>query len=199
MVEVTRMPITPFLNGQKFDAETRRVLGVAFELVCVALRTGDCDDDVKQCIASGGSLILFLVLVLGGGLAIGFLTAPGEWYAGLGKPGFNPPNWLFAPVWMVLYVLIAVAGWRVWRKDASGWPMWLWCAQLLLNFLWLPTFFAAHQIGLAFLVILLLLVSIIAFIFTAWRQDRAAAWLFIPYAAWVGFASVLNGSILVMN
>ncbi len=63
----------------------------------------------------GGSLILFLVLVLGGGLAIGFLTAPGEWYAGLGKPGFNPPNWLFAPVWMVLYVLIAVAGWRVWR------------------------------------------------------------------------------------
>jgi tryptophan-rich sensory protein len=146
-----------------------------------------------------GSLILFLVLVLGGGLAIGFLTAPGEWYAGLGKPGFNPPNWLFAPVWTVLYVLIAVAGWRVWRKDASGWPMWLWCAQLLLNLLWSPTFFAAHQIGVAFLVILLLLVSILAFIFTAWRQDRAAAWLFIPYTAWVGFASVLNGSILVMN
>jgi tryptophan-rich sensory protein len=92
-------------------------------------------------------LILFLVLVMGGGVAIGFLTAPGEWYAGLAKPSFNPPNWLFGPVWTLLYLLIAVAGWRVFESDRGGWPMKLWWAQLALNFLWSPVFFAAHQIS----------------------------------------------------
>ncbi len=145
------------------------------------------------------ALILFLLLVIGGGVAIGYLTAPGEWYAGLAKPLFNPPNWVFAPVWTVLYVLIAVAGWRVWCKDSGGWPMPLWGTQLVLNFLWSPTFFAAHRIGLALLVILLLLAAILAFIALSWRQDRAAAWLFAPYAAWVGFASLLNGAIFALN
>ncbi|HWM81644.1 MAG TPA: TspO/MBR family protein [Pseudolabrys sp.] len=145
------------------------------------------------------SLVLFLVLVIGGGLAIGFLTAPGEWYAGLAKPSFNPPNWIFAPVWTVLYVLIAAAGWRVWQCKSDGWPIRLWWAQLLLNFLWSPIFFAAHQINLALVVILLLLAVILVFIATSWRRDRPAALLFIPYAAWVAFASVLNASILVLN
>jgi translocator protein len=144
-------------------------------------------------------LIVFLVLVVGGGLAIGYLTAPGEWYARLAKPAFNPPGWIFGPVWTVLYVLIAVVGWRVWQRDRAGWPMKLWWTQLALNFLWSPVFFAAHQIGLALLVILVLLAAILAFIATAWRQDRVAAWLFVPYAAWVAFASVLNGSIWILN
>jgi tryptophan-rich sensory protein len=145
------------------------------------------------------SLILFLVLVLGGGLVLGFLTTPGEWYAGLAKPSFNPPAWLFGPVWTVLYVLIAIAGWRVWQRDRTGWPMKLWWAQLALNFLWTPVFFAAHQIGPALVVILLMLAAILAFIVTAWRLDRVAAWLFVPYAAWVAFASLLNGSIWMLN
>jgi tryptophan-rich sensory protein len=145
------------------------------------------------------SLILFLVLVLGGGLVLGFLTTPGEWYAGLAKPSFNPPAWLFGPVWTVLYVLIAIAGWRVWQRDRTGWPMKLWWAQLALNFLWTPVFFGAHQLGLALVVILLMLAAILAFIATAWRLDRVAAWLFVPYAAWVAFASVLNGSIWMLN
>jgi tryptophan-rich sensory protein len=143
--------------------------------------------------------ILFFALVVGGGLAIGFMTAPGEWYAGLAKPSFNPPAWVFAPVWTVLYILIAIAGWRIWQHDRSGWPMRLWWAQLALNFAWSPVFFAAHLIGLALIVILLLLAAILAFIATAWRQDRAAAWLFAPYAAWVAFASVLNGAIWMLN
>jgi len=146
-----------------------------------------------------GPLILFLVLVTGGGLAIGFLTAPSEWYAGLAKPSFNPPHWLFGPVWTLLYLLIAVAGWRAFESDRGGWPMKLWWAQLALNFLWSPVFFAAHRIGLALAVILLLLGAILAFIVMSWRQDRVAAWLFAPYAAWVGFASVLNASILVLK
>ena len=76
------------------------------------------------------SLALFLALVLGGRLVLGFLTAPGAWYAGLAKPAFNPPAWLFGPVWTVLYILIAVSGWRVWQCDPHGWPMNLWWAQL---------------------------------------------------------------------
>lgn len=96
-----------------------------------------------------GSLALFLFLVIGGGLAIGYLTAPGEWYACLAKPSFNPPGWIFGPVWTVLYVLIAVAGWRIFERDRPGWQTRLWWAQLALNFLWSPVFFAAHRIGLA--------------------------------------------------
>ncbi len=146
-----------------------------------------------------GPLTLFLLLVFGGGFVIGFLTAPGEWYAALTKPPFNPPNWVFAPVWTVLYVLIAVAGWRTFERDRSSWPMKLWWAQLVLNFLWSPVFFAAHRIGLALLVILLLLAAILAFLVMSWRQSRVAAWLFAPYAAWVAFAAVLNGSIWLLN
>jgi tryptophan-rich sensory protein len=95
--------------------------------------------------------------------------------------------------------MIAVAGWRVWQRDRGGWPMKLWSAQLVLNFLWTPVFFGAHQISLALVVILLMLAAILAFIATAWRQDRVAAWLFAPYAAWVAFASVLNVSLLELN
>ena len=145
------------------------------------------------------ALVPFLLLVVGGGLAIGWLTAPGDWYARLEKPAFNPPGWLFPPVWTVLYVLVAVAGWRLWRLDRGGWSMKLWWAQLILNFLWSPVFFGAHRIGLALIVILLLLPAILAFIAVAWRQDRAAALLFLPYAAWVAFALALNASILMLN
>jgi tryptophan-rich sensory protein len=145
------------------------------------------------------ALIGFCVLTLGGGLAIGFLTAPGQWYAGLAKPAFNPPDWLFSPVWTVLYALIAVAGWRTFERDRGGWPMRLWWAQLGLNFLWSPTFFAAHLIGLALLVVFLLLAAVVAFIILSWRQDRVAASLFAPYAAWVAFASVLNAAIWLLN
>jgi tryptophan-rich sensory protein len=145
------------------------------------------------------ALIPFLVLVVGGGLVLGGLTTPGAWYAGLAKPSFNPPGWLFGPVWTVLYVFIAIAGWRVWQRDRHGMAMKLWWAQLALNFLWTPVYFGAHQIGLAFVVILLMLAAILAFILSAWRLDRVAAGLFLPYAAWVAFASVLNGTIWALN
>jgi translocator protein len=148
---------------------------------------------------NGLSLALFLALVLGGGLVMGFLTAPGAWYAQLAKPSFNPPGWVFGPAWTALYVLIAIAGWRVWHRDRTGWPMKLWWAQLALNFLWTPVFFSAHQIGLALAIILALLVAILGFIVSAWREDRIAAWLFVPYAAWVAFASTLNASIFALN
>ena len=145
------------------------------------------------------SLLLFLLLVVGGGLIIGYVTAPGEWYAQLAKPGFNPPSWVFGPVWTVLYILIAIAGWRIWRVEPAGPAMKLWWAQLALNFLWSPAFFAVHRIDIAYGIILALLAAILAFIALAVRRDRPAALLFVPYAAWVGFASVLNGAILLLN
>jgi translocator protein len=144
-------------------------------------------------------LIAFLFLTIGGGVVVSYLTAPGEWYADLTKPSFNPPNWVFAPVWTVLYVLVAVAGWRTFMRQRVSLPMRLWWAQLALNFIWPPVFFAAHQIGYALLVVLLLLVTILTFISASWRKERIAAWLFAPYAAWVAFASVLNASIFTLN
>jgi tryptophan-rich sensory protein len=145
------------------------------------------------------SLLLLLALVVGGGLGIGSLTAPGAWYAQLAKPAFNPPGFVFAPVWTILYVLIAVAGWRVFRRDRGSAAMKLWWAQLALNFLWSPVFFVANRIGLALVVVVLLLGAVLAFIAAAWPHDRIAAWLFVPYAAWVAFAAVLNGAIFALN
>jgi translocator protein len=146
-----------------------------------------------------GSLVLFVALVLGGGLIIGFVTTPGAWYATLSKPPFSPPNWIFAPVWSTLYFIIAVAGWRVWIKDGNSAPMKLWWGQLALNFIWSPIFFSGHRIDIALGVIVLLLITIIGFMVITWRQDKIASLLFAPYAAWVAFASVLNGAIWLLN
>ncbi len=145
------------------------------------------------------SLVVFLVVVIGGGLAIGLVTRPDGWYAELAKPPFNPPNWIFGPVWTILYVLIAVAGWRTFRRDAGGTAMKLWAAQLALNFLWSPVFFAAHMVGAALAVVGLLFAAIVGFIAATWTVDRPAAWMFVPYAAWVAFATLLNASIWVLN
>lgn len=149
--------------------------------------------------ASRISLAAFVVVVLGTGLAIGFATLPGEWYADLAKPPFNPPNWIFGPVWSALYVLIGVAGWRVWRQDRTGPAMRLWVAQLLLNYLWSPVFFGLHQIGLAMIVIVALALAIVVFIAERWRRDQVAAWLFAPYAIWVAFATLLNLALWRLN
>lgn len=145
------------------------------------------------------SLILFIALVLGAGLAIGGLTVTGGWYDSLAKPAFSPPSWVFGPVWTAIYILIAIAGWRTWERDRTGWPMKAWWVQMALNFLWTPVYFGAHQIGGALVVILALLAAILAFIAATWRPDRVSAWLFAPYAAWVAFATALNASIWALN
>ena len=137
--------------------------------------------------------------MLGGGLLIGYATLPGAWYASLIKPPFNPPNWVFAPAWTILYVLIAVAGWRIWLREPAGAAMKIWVVQLVLNFGWSPTFFGAKLMGPALVVILALLASIVLFIATVWNRDRLSGWLFVPYAAWVAFATLLNASLLLLN
>ncbi|MCY6379957.1 TspO/MBR family protein [Hoeflea prorocentri] len=143
--------------------------------------------------------VVFLVLVIGGGLLIGSVTAPGEWYAALNKPPFNPPNWLFGPVWTALYVLIAMAGWRTWEAGRSSTNMKLWWLQMILNFLWSPVFFVLHVPWLALAVILATLAVIVIYILRSWISDRISALAFVPYAVWVAFASVLNLSIAILN
>lgn len=145
------------------------------------------------------ALVGFVVLVLGGGTLIGYLNLPGDWYAGLHKPFFNPPDWVFGPVWSVLYVLVAIAGWRIFCRVPFGMTMRVWWVQLVLNFLWSPTFFGLQLPGLGLVVIIALLVAIIGFIVLARRIARLAAWLFAPYALWVAFATLLNFSIWWLN
>ena len=144
-------------------------------------------------------LVIFLVLVVGTGFTIGYLNLPGSWYAGLMKPWFNPPNWIFAPVWTVIYVMIAIAGWRTWSVDFRGTAMRLWIIQMGLNFLWPPTFFSLHWPGVALAVIVSLLAAIVAFIVRQWQSDRISSVLFLPYAAWIVFASLLNLAIVNLN
>lgn len=144
-------------------------------------------------------LALFMVVVIGAGSVIGVATAPADWYAGLSKPPFNPPNWIFAPVWLVLYIAIAIAGWRVFMREPRSAAMGFWVGQMALNWLWSPTFFTLHLLWPAFVVILGVWLGIIGFIITAHRVDHTASWLFVPYLAWVSFASVLNLSVAILN
>ncbi len=145
------------------------------------------------------SLVGFVVLVLGGGMAIGFISPVDAWYAALAKPSFNPPNWIFPPVWTVLYVMIGVAGWIVWNRARRSAAMVTWWLQLCLNFAWSPLFFSAHRIDLALVVILALLVAIWVFVALTVRRLPVAAVLCVPYGLWVLFASLLNASIAWLN
>ena len=145
------------------------------------------------------TLALFIVVVLGVGIAIGFATPPGEWYRALEKPVFNPPNWLFGPVWTAIYILIAVAGWRIYCRAPKSQAMTMWFAQLALNWAWSPVFFGLEAIWPAFIVIVALWISIVAFIIRAKEIDGVATILFMPYLAWVSFALVLNLAIGILN
>ena len=145
------------------------------------------------------TLALFLLLTVGGGTLLGISNLPGAWYAGLVKPSFNPPNWLFGPVWTTLYIMIAIAGWRTWHRRAEGPAMQVWFAGLVANFAWSPVFFTLHQIALALIILFIMWVLIAWFIRLSWHRDRLAAWLFVPYLAWVSFAGILNAALLILN
>lgn len=123
------------------------------------------------------------------------------WYPTLTKPTWTPPNWLFGPTWTTLYVLMAVAGWLVMRDDGvtRGRATGLWWMQIVLNAAWSPIFFGAHQIAVAAVVIIALWITLALFIRASWQTHRAAAWLFVPYIAWISLASALNVAIWRLN
>ena len=158
----------------------------------------------RQGVRSGMALAGFLALCLFVSALGGWVTSTsvGSWYQTLDKPSFNPPDWLFAPVWTALYIMIAFAGWRIWRKagfDRARAAFIAYFTQLGLNLLWSFLFFGAQNAALALGEILLLLAAIIVTALLFARIDKIAAFLFVPYATWVAFATLLNASIVVLN
>lgn len=148
---------------------------------------------------------LAIVACYGAG-ALGALftdASVGSWYSSLEKPAYNPPAWLFAPVWLVLYGLMAAALVRVWDQDHHGEQMEGWVplffVHLVANAAWPIFFFGFHAILLAFIDILILAVAVLMLLTGAWGADRRAGYLLVPYFLWVCFALVLNLSIWWMN
>lgn len=165
-------------------------------------RTGAGQDGVPW--KEIGVALLFVL----GSLAIGFISGTAgngrsPWFEALEKPPFQPPSWLFGPVWTVLYILMGIAAFLVWRE---GWhrtevkqTLGLFAAQLTLNFAWTPVFFALQSPPGGLVVIVVLLVVLIMTTVAFLRIRRSAGYLLFPYVAWVAFATVLNASILALN
>ena len=151
------------------------------------------------------SSLLGLLGFLGANFVValsGAFFMPGEWYRGLAKPSWNPPDWAFAPAWAVLYVMIAVSGWMVWRQAGfagAAVPLAIYGVQLLFNAGWSAVFFGLRRPDLALVEIVMLWGSIAATIVLFHPVSAAAAWLLVPYLAWVSFASALNASIWRRN
>jgi tryptophan-rich sensory protein len=146
-------------------------------------------------------LLAWLLLSFAAG-AIGSQYMPGPWYAALAKPAWTPPGAVFAPVWTMLYALMGVAAWLVWRRRGiagASVALAAFIAQLVLNALWSYLFFGMHRIGLALLDIVVLWVMILVVGALFWREDRRAGAMMVPYLAWVGFAACLNFAIWCMN
>ena len=147
-------------------------------------------------LASAGAAVL--------GATFGPGTAPDAWYKTIIKPAWNPPSWIFGPVWTTLYILMAVAAWRVWTKGSVALAtrhsaMWIYAAQLLVNASWSALFFGLQSPILALVCIVIMWALIVTTIIRFKPIDNAAAWMLVPYLAWVSFATVLNATIWWLN
>jgi tryptophan-rich sensory protein len=147
------------------------------------------------------ALVGWLALCFAASLT-GLFVSTNGWYAGLHKPSWNPPAWVFGPAWTLLYVLMAIAAWLVWRE--GGWKgqrlaLGLFLLQWLLNALWTPLFFGMHRSGLAVAEIILLWLALAATLWSFWRVRRVAGVLLVPYLAWVTFAAALNFTLWRLN
>lgn len=147
-----------------------------------------------------------LIISLAVPFAVAYLgssvTTPsiGNWYASLNKPSFSPPNWIFGPIWTLLFLLMGIASYLVWKKQKKiKAPLKLYGLQLVFNFLWSYFFFGLHWPDLALLDIILLWVFIFFTVRSFYRVKKTAAYLLYPYLAWVSFASILNLSIFLLN
>jgi translocator protein len=155
-------------------------------------------NEMKQLIAS-------LAICLAVGLLGSLITSPAipTWYAELNKPTFNPPSWVFGPVWTILYILMAVAAWLIWRQgrptEGVKLALALFALQLALNLLWSFIFFGCHSPLYAYVEIMLLWLAIVFTIISFTRLSHPAAWLMFPYLLWVTYASLLNYAIWKLN
>jgi tryptophan-rich sensory protein len=150
-------------------------------------------------------LIISIAITLAVGAVSSLFTASSVagWFATINKPSFNPPNWVFAPVWTTLYILMGIACWLVWKSNADGKiktiAIGLYAVQLTLNFLWSFIFFYAHETGLALVEVMLLWLMIVLTIIWFSKISSLAALLMVPYICWVSFATVLNFYIWKLN
>lgn len=149
-------------------------------------------------------LLISILIAQGAGFLGSAFTVPNipTWYAGLAKPALNPPNWIFAPVWTTLFVLMAIAAWIVWERRAQAGAklaLMAYGAQLALNVLWSYLFFGQQNPGAAFAEIIVLWAMIVLTMVLFWRVNRWAGLLLLPYIAWVSFAAYLNFSIWQLN
>lgn len=147
-------------------------------------------------------LIVCIAVCLGAGLLGSWITRPSlyPWYESLAKPGWTPPNWLFGPVWTILYLMMGVAAWLLWRKSGvREWPMRLFLVQLLLNVTWSALFFGLRSPGAGFVEIVLLWSAILATLIAFAGVAPVSGWLLLPYLVWVGYAAALNFSIWRLN
>lgn len=160
-------------------------------------------------IAPAGPSRGWLILGLVGWLALCFAAAalggffmPGEWYAQLQKPSWNPPSWVFGPAWTALYTMMAIAAWLVWQRGGFAEQrvaLNLFLLQLLFNAAWSPLFFGLRNPALALVDIVLLWLALLATLLNFWGRSRVAGAVLIPYLAWVSFATALNFALWRLN
>jgi tryptophan-rich sensory protein len=153
----------------------------------------------RQALGLAGWIFATFIASVVGGLAS--VQAP-TFYGALNQPAWAPPSWLFGPVWTVLYVMIAVAAWLVWRRGgfrANRLALGLFLLQLSLNALWTWMFFAWQLGALSFFEIVLLWLTVLATLIAFWKSRPLAGWLLVPYLAWVSFAAALNFSLWQLN
>lgn len=156
----------------------------------------------KPSVAGGLSALAVWLLLCFGAAAVGGFFRPGDWYATLQKPSWNPPGWVFGPVWTTLYTMMAVAAWLVWRRGGflgQRFALSLFLMQLALNAAWSPLFFGLQNPGLAFIDVVLLWFVLLATSLAFWKVRPLPGALLVPYLTWVTFASVLNGVVWRMN
>jgi tryptophan-rich sensory protein len=160
----------------------------------------DSGDDLKH--AARRPLLFFILGTLVVGVGASVFTEPNipTWYAGLNHPAIAPPNWVFAPVWTTLYILMAVAAWRVWKVTGlKSVELWAYAVQLALNFAWSAIFFSLHRIGAALVEIVLLDLAILYTTALFFRRDPLAGALMLPYLAWTLFATALTHAFWQLN
>ena len=145
-------------------------------------------------------LLLFTGGIIGIGLVVGLLTEPGgEYLASLEIPDLVPPQWLSTVIWLFLCLAFAIAGWRLWLRDASAIETRLWLTTLILSWWFSPVFYVIRSPLLALAVILTMVAVMVIFIVRCWSRDRISALLFIPCLLWVGYAAAMTAAIVVMN
>jgi tryptophan-rich sensory protein len=148
-------------------------------------------------------VVLYLCTVVASSASFVFpLGDANVWYTSLVSPSFSPPNWLFGPVWTILYLLIATSAWKLLHSSLHKYTalaISLWALQMGLNTIWTPVFSGAENLEAALYYIVALWLSIVSYVVVAWKVNRTASLMFIPYLAWVSFASLLNYNYWLLN